>query len=231
MARLKLRKIFGDPSNFGGYRKLYGVINGNDLPPRRPVPSIYLLRMVESHESDVRSAPDPRRVEEFVSLFTRYSPWLRGYVLSLVPNWADAEEVLQDTNAVLWKKFEQFAPGSDFFAWACQVARNEVMRYRRGKGRERVKFGDNFLTAVADEAVAIGKELDGMGAALSHCLSLLPVKDRQLVEERYRDGATTQSTAGAVGRSVDAVYKALARVRKSLLKCIQSELQRGEVGP
>lgn len=187
--------------------------------------------MTEAKQSDIGLPADARRVDEFVSLFTRHSPWLRGYVMSLVANWADAEEVLQNTNTVLWKKFEQFVPGTDFFAWACQVARHEVMHYRRGKGRDRLQFGDEFLSVVADEAESLGSELGGMSAALAHCISMLPAKDRRLVEERYREGATTQTTAGVLGRSVDAIYKALGRVRKSLLECIQNELRNQEVGP
>lgn len=167
---------------------------------------------------------DPRRVDEFVALFTRHSPRLRGYVMSLVPNWADAEEVLQDTNSVLWRKFDRFTPGSDFFAWACQIARNEVMHYQRSKGRERVLFGDEFVDAVTDEVLAMGDDLDDMHSALGQCMRRLPEKDRRVIEERYREGATTRTAADSLQRSVDAVYKALVRVRKQLLECMEREL-------
>ena len=164
---------------------------------------------------------DPQRVEEFVALFTRHSSWLRGYVHSLVPNHADAEDVLQNASSVLWKRFSRFQSDTDFFAWACQVARNEVMHYRRSKGRELVRFADEFVDAVADEAVAMSGDLDHLRTVLAHCLSKLSEKDRRLVEERYRDGATTTSAAQVVGRSVAAAYKALGRVRKVLLGCVQ----------
>ena len=173
---------------------------------------------------EFRTEPDRRRVDEFVALYTRHSSRLRGYIMSLVPNWADAEEVLQDTSSVLWKKFDRFVPDSDFFAWACQIAVFEVMHYRRSKGRERVRFGEEFVNAVADEAMAMGEELDDMRWALTSCMEKLLEKDRRVIEERYREGATTRSAADSLGRSVDAVYKALGRVRKQLLECIQREL-------
>jgi RNA polymerase sigma-70 factor (ECF subfamily) len=182
--------------------------------------------MLSTPANPATPVPDARRVEEFTALFTHHASRLTGYVMSLVPNWADAEEVLQNTNSVLWKKFDQFAPGSDFFAWACQIARHEVMHYRRSKGRERVRFGDEFIEAIADEAVTFAGELDGLRTALAGCIGKLPEKDRQVIEERYREGATTRSAADVLGRSIDAVYKALGRVRKSLLECIEHELNR-----
>jgi RNA polymerase sigma-70 factor (ECF subfamily) len=163
-------------------------------------------------------------VEEFMELFTRHAPWLRGYVLSQISNWADAEEVLQDTNSVLWRKFPQFVSGTDFFAWAFQIARNEVLHYRRSKTRERVRFGDEFVAVIADEALAMAGEFEDLREALVYCLSKLPDKDRRLLEERYRQGATAESVAKLILRSAAAVYKGLGRARKLLLTCIERQL-------
>ena len=160
-------------------------------------------------------------VDEFVRLFTIHEPRLHAYVLSMVPNWADAEEVLQDSNTILWKKFGEFEPESNFFAWACQIARNEVMHYRRRKGRERVRFDDEFIDRVAEESVRIDDELREQQAELIACLDKLPLGDRDLIARRYEQGASTAEVARQVDRSVDGIYKSLARIRGSLLECVQ----------
>jgi len=58
------------------------------------------------------------RVKDFMRLFTSNEPRLRAFAMSLIPNWADAEDVMQQANLVLWSKFEQFELGTDFYAWA-----------------------------------------------------------------------------------------------------------------
>ena len=67
----------------------------------------------------------------FTRLWVAHSPRIFAYIHALVPNWADAEEVLQETGIVLWEKFHQFDRGSDFGRWACSVAHFEVLKHRK----------------------------------------------------------------------------------------------------
>ena len=41
---------------------------------------------------------------------------------------------------VILGKAAQFAAGTDFFRWACQIAKYEVYNYRRRRQAERVCF-------------------------------------------------------------------------------------------
>jgi RNA polymerase sigma-70 factor (ECF subfamily) len=59
---------------------------------------------------------------------------------------------------------------------------------------------------------------------LAHCVDRLARRDRELLAERFKEGATVQSTAACLGRSVDAVYKALAKIRKTLYDCVARTL-------
>lgn len=164
------------------------------------------------------------RVDEFIRLFTSHEPRLRAYVLTLVSRWSDAEEVMQQCNLVLWEKFGQFQAGTNFFAWACQIARFEVLDYRKRRGRDRLLFGDEFVDAVARQAAAMSGELADRQAALEHCLEKVPPHHRDLICRRYTDGGSVEAVAAAVGRSAEAVYKALARIRQSLFDCITRTL-------
>jgi RNA polymerase sigma-70 factor, ECF subfamily len=167
--------------------------------------------------------------EDFLRLYTANEGRLRAYVLSLVPRWSDAEEIVQRCSMVLWKKFSQFKPGTNFFAWACQIARLEVKEFRKQHTRERVVFSDDFVEAVADEAVAMQSELPPRIRALQRCVEKLSSQNRELLRMRYDEGKNVQAIARSVNRPLDAVYKALSRIRLALHNCIDRALAVGEV--
>jgi len=62
--------------------------------------------------------------------------------------------------------------------------------------------------------------LDARLAALNDCIEKLPARDRQLLRLRYASGASAKIAAEAVGLSVHAVYRALARIRDLLHGCV-----------
>src|SRR3954471_22737634 len=67
----------------------------------------------------------------FAALLARHHVALMGFVLSLVPSWSDAEDIVQEASALMWRKFGDFEPGTNFLAWACQIARFLVMNHIR----------------------------------------------------------------------------------------------------
>ncbi len=164
------------------------------------------------------------RVDEFIQLFTSHEPRLRAYVLTLVCRWTDAEEVMQQCNLVLWQKFDAFQSETNFFAWSCQVARLEVMDFRKRRGRERAIFSDSFIDVVADEAAEMAEELSDRQTALQQCLEKLPQQHRRLLHWRYAESVSIEDVAGRTGRSIEAAYKTLSRVRQVLHDCITRTL-------
>lgn len=167
------------------------------------------------------------KYEEFVRLLARHQRRLHAYTFSLLPNPSDADDVLQETHIVLWRKFAEFNPGSDFGAWACKVAYWEVMAYRKRCERSRLIFDDDVLESIAIAVDKYGAEIDSRRDALNKCLHKLKDRDRDLVLRRYRYGASTECVANEVGRSVSAVYKALNRIYDALLVCIRRQLAEG----
>lgn len=78
----------------------------------------------------------PDRHAEFLRLYSRHHYRIPAYIYTLVPHRADAEDLLQETSIILWEKFEQFDPGSDFLAWACQVAFWKFGNHRKRFARD-----------------------------------------------------------------------------------------------
>ena len=77
---------------------------------------------------------------QFVRLMTKHERLVYGYILSLVPNWADADEILQETNIRLWEEFDKFVLGTNFAAWALRVAHFQVLTWRKRVSRSRLVF-------------------------------------------------------------------------------------------
>ena len=177
---------------------------------------------VESSSTDESRPAAPSA--EFVQLFTHHQRRLFLYILSQVPNPIEAEEVLQETNVVIWSKFSQFREGTNFLAWVSQIATFEVMKYRTRKKRSRLHFSDEFLETVSREALERSDEFEQRRAALVECLAKLRAMDRKLIEQRYAPGEKGKHVAERMGRPANSVYQSLGRIRKFLMECIQRRL-------
>ncbi len=165
------------------------------------------------------------RATQFTTLYADHESRLIAFALSLTGRREAAEEVVQEAAVVLWKKFDTFEIGTDFFAWSARVIRLEVFRYRRRHARDRLRFDEAFFEAVADETEAMARELAERRHALDACVNKLGDADRHLVHERYERGELARRVAERLGRSADAVYKALGRIRKSLQDCVTRTLE------
>jgi RNA polymerase sigma-70 factor (ECF subfamily) len=165
-------------------------------------------------------ADEAQRTEQFVRLLSKYQQRIYSFILTLIPHWADADEVLQETNTILWRKFAEFQPESDFVRWANQVAYYEVLKFRRRRSKDILCFSESFLADVAQEALDNAPQLQAQRDSLAECLNKLSASDRKLVYLRYQQDAKTASVAQSLGRSVDSVYKSLGRIRRALLFCV-----------
>ena len=64
----------------------------------------------------VLETPAPERVDAFVQLLAQSQRRIFLFVMSMVPNWNEAEEIIQETNLLLWREFDHFQPGTNFAA-------------------------------------------------------------------------------------------------------------------
>ncbi|MBY0523024.1 MAG: sigma-70 family RNA polymerase sigma factor [Gemmataceae bacterium] len=168
----------------------------------------------------------PESADLFVRLLGQNQRRVFLYVMSLVPNANDAEEVIQETNLVLWREFGKFQPGTNFAAWACKVAFHQVLAWRKRRQRDRLEFSPAFLEAVAGEAESAADALDERSQALAGCIDKLPPAQRDLLRLRYSESLSIDAVAGKVDRSVEAVYRALSRIRHTLHECVSTTLTR-----
>lgn len=167
------------------------------------------------------SRSDP---SQFVSVLLRHQDALLRYILPLVGCFDDAQDVLQETATALWKKFDQYDPQQPFLPWARQFARNEVLMHHRRRKRYTFLSGALIESLLEDQH---GREplREGRRQALEECLQKLPEADRALIQRRYADrDASVQKLAAESSQTANALYKALGRIRRQLLECINRSL-------
>lgn len=164
------------------------------------------------------------RMERFAQLLAGCQRKVFLYIMALVHNPTDAEEILQETNLILWRKFDQYRPGTDFIQWACRVAYYEVLKYREKKAHQEHLLSSDFLERFADEVEQFLQQADARREALSGCMEKLRPQDQQLLWQRYQPEASTRSVAEALGRSIQGARKSLHRIRMTLLECIRRTL-------
>lgn len=165
---------------------------------------------------------------DFIAQLTRSQRHLHAFIQSLVWNPADADDVLQEANLVLWRKAAEFDPGRPFLPWAMRIAQLQAMAWLTNRGRAKQRFADTLLETIAAEAVAEAvaeaDELELRRRALGDCLQRLSPEHRELVAVRYQPEGCVDDIATARGSSPKAVSEMLRRIRIGLMACIERRL-------
>ena len=143
--------------------------------------------------------------------------------MAIVPRTADAQEILQETAIALWKQIDRYDPAQPFTPWACRFAANKAKEHLRDQGRWKGFLDDEIAAALLARRNQLAPELDRRVGPLHECLSELPEKNRAVIRKYYFDQASIEETAEEVGRSIDAVYKSLQRIRSALMRCINGK--------
>jgi RNA polymerase sigma-70 factor, ECF subfamily len=165
------------------------------------------------------------RHRRYIELLTSHQSRLFTFLYAHVLNMADAEDLYQQVALVLWQKFDQFTPGTDFGAWAIRVADLTIKNFLRGKRRSKVYFSDEVIQRIEDFQTSLPlQQVTARSEALQGCLSRLSPADRELVEQCYGTEAKIKEIADNAGRTAGAIYTSLCRIRQALLACIERAL-------
>jgi len=162
--------------------------------------------------------------ELFISLFSRNQGRILAFVRALVPDPTQAEDVFQSTSLVLWRSFATFRRDAEFLPWAVGVARHQVLMHWRTKRRDRHVFSEELLLELAAATESGLGEIDRRQLALEACVSGLPPRQRDLIRMFYGENRSAGEIAASWNRTVHAVYKALATLRRALLECVTIRL-------
>tara|TARA_R110002096_G_scaffold4493_17_gene20934 strand:+ start:7221 stop:7784 length:564 start_codon:yes stop_codon:yes gene_type:complete len=167
--------------------------------------------------------------EDFAVLYSQTHLSLLRYVMTLIPNRAQAEDVVQETARALWKKSSEYDPELPFWPWAKKFAYFEVLRHRKRQAiRGKYFFSDELIETLAEERDHAEPVLEEQRAILSQCLEKLDGRARELIVQRYSRERTLDEIAREQNRSANSLYLMMHRIRKKLIECVNRALHASE---
>lgn len=176
--------------------------------------------------SDTDQQSDRISEGEFMRLFVKHEPALRAFARSILPTWDAVDDALQEASVVMWEKLDQLRNEDGFLPWAKVILRFKCLSAATASRKNRPLLSHEVLELLADEAEAAPEtQLVAVRRALETCLKQFSEAHQDLLLAPYSgDGQVTQ-LAEDCGKSVNALYKVLGRLREKLGTCIRRQLQ------
>jgi len=166
-----------------------------------------------------------KRTLDFLKLFVRHQQEIYAYILTLVPHVHDADDLFQEGMTVMWRKFDQFQPGTNFAAWGVQIMRYQILDYRRNQARSKqVLMEESLFETLLNHLPTIQDEMAARIEALRKCQSLLDDRAKRIIKMRYEHNTPVQEIASYLKVSRRHVYHILGRINAVLLGCMRRTL-------
>jgi len=168
------------------------------------------------------------RTIEFLKLFVRHEQEIYAYILTLVPHVHDADDLFQEGMTVMWQKFDQFQPGTNFASWGVQIMRYLILDYRRNLARsKRVLIEDSLFEFLLDYTSTAQDDLAIRIEALRKCQTLLNNRSKRIIKMRYERNISVEKIAKYLKLSRRHVYHVLGQINNVLLRCMRRTLAKG----
>ena len=165
---------------------------------------------------------DIDQTEEFIELMTSFQGRLYAFILSLTGDPNGANDILQETNIILWKKSGEFEMGSNFKAWSFRIANFQIMAHRQRKMRDRLVFDDDMIEEIIAEATEADELYNIKQGKIDSCMSQLPDRQRDLIKMRYTIGKSVNQMAEDLKSTANSIAQALFRARNNLTQCVKT---------
>jgi RNA polymerase sigma-70 factor (ECF subfamily) len=161
---------------------------------------------------------------QIARLLMQHRTALYGFIFACVRNHADAEDILQTVCVAVMESIGQLRDEAGFLPWSREIARRRVLAHRRLAQRERALDPD-LVQSLAEAADRIEERepASDQRLALMMCLEALPASSRKLIAQRY-SGVDAGQLAKQFGRSVQAIYAQIKRLKLALRACVERRL-------
>jgi len=176
-----------------------------------------------STQLDKNTMGKPDKAEIFISLLSRHERKLSVYVIMLIANRSDAEDILQQAKMVMWRSFDQFREGTNFGAWARKVALNQIMTFRKRQKRDPLCLSSELMEMIAVDLEQNNELLSKQQSMLEQCIEKLKDDHQSILRSRYHNNNSIESIAKKTQRTPGAVYRLLSRIRSNLHQCVTAE--------
>ena len=169
------------------------------------------------------------KTNEFLRLLMANQKRIYAFILGMVPNHEDAEDLFQETVLVMWSKFDGFTRGTSFTAWGIAIAKYQILGVRKRFSRRNLQFSQAALELLQKDSDYFIEQIDSRMQALRGCIRKLNQRDFELIRMRYEDEIAVKTIAERLGRSVQSVYKRMAHIHDVLVQCVRRTISREEL--
>lgn len=162
----------------------------------------------------VRVAGGDRAALQFI--YKQTTAKLFGVCLRILPDKAEAEDVLQEVYVTVWRRAGTFDPdrGSPI-AWLAAIARNKSIDRLRS-GTRRVKSLEDAVDVIDTTPSALSAVItDETQRRLMECIDGLDPRDASAIRETFLDGATYEKLASRLSIPLGTIK---SRIRRSLVQ-------------
>ncbi len=172
---------------------------------------------------------DALNANQFLQHLMSHQREIYGFIYGMVPNPHDADDLFQETVTRMWAKFNTFDPDTDFSAWGITIARYTIMSARKRFALRKRIFSENLQDLLLQQAEQIFTGFDRRVDALKQCVNKLNDRDYELIRLRYEEEIPVKTIANKAGRSLQSVYKRMARIHNLLSNCVRRTMNREEL--
>ncbi|TWU38528.1 RNA polymerase sigma factor [Novipirellula artificiosorum] len=216
------RAVIHQATNLGLRRQLVETLCSSTLANE----SETLDAARESHQT---SAEEERRDRILRSAFECREE-LVTYARALLGNYAAAEDAVQEAMLVVVAKHDQFEEGTAVLAWCRSIVRIEVLRAKQRHQRERTlaqRVLDDAIDAAFSEfqSSRTSHERELRRDALARCIGQISDRGKRVLEARFIDELGYPQIGKRLSMSIEAVRKALFRVKKQVRECVETRLR------
>jgi RNA polymerase sigma-70 factor (ECF subfamily) len=170
----------------------------------------------------------PLNQEELAARWTQAQRRVEAFIVSLVVDFHQASDILQNVAMVVVRKREEYDPQRPFLPWVLQIAQLEVLKHRRTHARDRHVFSEELIEQLAAASGELSGDLIERRQALSQCIQRVTGRGRQALVLRYVEGLKASEVAQRLGLAAGATRMLLLRVREALRTCIEHHLAQSE---
>ena len=167
---------------------------------------------------------DSLTANEFLQLLLKNQRRIYAFILGMVPEPSEIDDLFQETVLVMWSKFDTYETGTSFSAWGITIAKYHILSAHKKRLRSRRHFTPAVQALLMERIEPHARHLDERVDALKLCVKKLNDRDYQVVQMRYEEGGTVESIAQRMKKSIPAIYKRLSRIHEILQHCVQRTL-------
>jgi RNA polymerase sigma-70 factor, ECF subfamily len=180
------------------------------------------------------AAGDERALGE---LYDRYGGLAFSLASAIVGEHADAEEVVADAFAQIWRSASAFDPSrGSVAAWVATIARTRALdlvrsRKRRARVLEEAAVvtdeGETFVLAPSTVSTDRGAELTETSAIVRRSLAELPAPQRKVIELAYFGGLSQSEIATQLSEPLGTVKTRMRAGMEKLRQALRPVLEAG----